>query len=161
MSDFDPLVTLVEVEGEFKAQTIAVVLESAGIEAHVFVLGNLGLPMPLSPGAKGIPVMVRRSQLERARTTLSESLEVGASVDWESVDVGEETVTLPARRGMAPALMRVVAIIGVSALAAGTALSVLGSSRSAAARVFMVTLIAAVATTAIVGLVRERWNRPS
>lgn len=159
MTDFDPLVTLTEVSGEFEAGMIVAILEDAGIEAHIFVLGNLGLPMPLSPGARGIPVQVRQSQLEQARAALAESKEIGASVDWESVDVGEEP-PFPPRRRTLRSLVRLAAIAlfvgGAAAIVAGG----LGADVSVASRTFAITCVIALVVAAVIEGRRE-WAGPA
>lgn len=156
MSDFDPLVTLIETGGEFEARTIVAVLEDAGIEAHVFVLGNLGLPQPLSPGARGIPVMVRQSRREFAERVLAESRELGASVDWESVDVGDEPPFPPRRRGLRSIMVLGSGVLLVAAAASMTAVG-LGASQSSSARIFMITVAVAFVTLAISSGMRE-WR---
>ncbi len=91
----DPLVTVHEARNEFEARTVAAVLEAAGVPASVFVLANFGLPTPLSPGATGIAVQVHSSRLHAARAALEANRELGASVDWDSVDVGEAEAEQP------------------------------------------------------------------
>lgn len=156
MSDFDPLVTLMEANGEFEARMIVAVLEEAGIEAHVFVLGNLGLPMPLSPGSRGTPVQVRKSALEAARAALKENRELGASVDWDSVDVGAEPPFLPRRRSLR-SFVRLAAMALLIGGAASAIAAVLGANMSVTARVFMISCVATLIVTAILEGMRE-WN---
>lgn len=139
MSDFDPLVPLVDAENEFEARTIIAVLEDAGFEARIFVLGNLGLPRGLAPGARGVPVMVRRSKLDEARVALAESRALGASVDWASVDVGDEMPRWPARGGWMRRLVRLGAVVLLVAIAATFVAVLFGATRSASVRIFTIT----------------------
>lgn len=157
MTEFDPLVTLIEVATEFEARTIVAVLDDSGIEAHVFVLGNLGLPMSLSPGARGVPVQVRASALAAARTALEESLQRGASVDWDSVDVGDEPPFVPRRRTLR-SLVRLGAVaLLAGGAAAGVALS-FGTGPSLTMRTFTITCLITLAVVAVISGLRE-WNQ--
>lgn|GEM_PF-1478474 len=156
MSDFDPLVTLVEVQSEFEARTIVAVLEDAGIEAFVFVLGNLGLPMPLSPGARGIPVQVRQSTLEQSRVVLAECRKVGASVDWDSVDVGDEPPFEPRRRPLR-SLVRLAAIVVLTGGAAAGVTVAIGTTMSVTLRTFALSSLVTLIVMAFMAGTRE-WT---
>lgn len=156
MSDFDPLVPFVDAQGEFEARTIVAVLEDAGIEGHVFVLGDLGLTTSISPGGRGVPVFVRRSMVDRARQVLAESREIGASVDWDSIDVGEEP-PFPPRRRMMRSLVHAFAVMLLVGGAAATAMLLLGASAPVTTRAFFLTLAAAFVVMVIWAGVRE-WT---
>ncbi|MBX3354609.1 MAG: hypothetical protein KF724_02800 [Phycisphaeraceae bacterium] len=150
---------LLEAGGEFEARTIVAVLEDAGIEAHIFVLGNLGLPHSLTPGSTGIPVMVRQSSVEQAKAALEASKQLGASVDWDSVDVGPEPEFPPRRRR----LKTVIAMGGIAILlAGGVALSaaMFGVTSSTASKIFVFTLAAAFVTAVISSALRELRQQP-
>lgn len=91
--DGDPgrLVRLVNASTEFEARTIIAVLESYDIRAFAFAgtLPSFGFADPALGISKPVPVQVAAADLERAREALRDAKEVGASVDWDSVDVGE------------------------------------------------------------------------
>ena len=87
---------VVRVPSEFEAHTIAAILHEAGIEATVAA----GAPswtgqVDISPGAQGSAVVVRSTDLRRARTVLDESDRDSIDLDWDQVDVGERDDNLP------------------------------------------------------------------
>lgn len=143
MSDFDPMEPFMEASSEFEARTVIAVLEDAGIEANIFVLGNLGLPHALTPGAKGVPVYVRRSQRALAERALAESRQIGASVDWESVDFGDAPSPPMPRR--APRLWTIIGRSAVVAVAAGAVASLvawaMGASSVAATEAIATVIV--------------------
>lgn len=103
----DDLVTVVSCATEFEAATKVAVLEDAGIDAFVFGIAHSSLPL----GQKflAVPVQVRAADLERAKAVLSENKVESASVDWDSVDIGEREDELPLRK---PGRMPLPAKIG-------------------------------------------------
>ncbi len=81
---------VVRVPTEFEAHTIAAILHESGIEATVAP----GAPswtgqVALSPSGQGSAVVVRTSDLQRARTVLRESDRDSIDLDWDEVDVGD------------------------------------------------------------------------
>lgn len=87
----DGLVTVFSAASEFEARTVASVLEEAGIEAVVFPTAISMLGFQLAAQALGgIPVQVRPEDEERARGALRLHKYIASSVDWDSVDVGDE-----------------------------------------------------------------------
>lgn len=90
-----------EASTEFEAQTIAAVLEDAGIKAQVFALGA-ALGMGMGPAFGRVLVQVGERDVEPARAALKDARFIGASVDWDSVDIDDsqaevERPALPAR----------------------------------------------------------------
>lgn len=108
------LVTVFTAATEFEAQAVAAVLEEAGVDAVAFPLSTngLGVGMSLASGALGVPVQVREEDVERAERALKENAFLAASVDWDSVDVGEE-------EGGSPPLPRWALWAGHAAVRAG------------------------------------------
>ncbi len=117
---------VVRVPSEFEAHTIAAILHEAGIEATVVA----GAPswtgqIDISPGAQGSAVVVRSTDLRRARTVLDESDRDSIDLDWDAVDVGERDdnlpltpvgrMPLPAKMAaaMAAAILIITALLGV------------------------------------------------
>jgi len=86
------LVTVHVATSDFEAQTIAAVLRDGGVDAAVFgaALGAFGLTGSGSRLLGGVPVQVRAGDLERAKGVLRANKYLADSVDWDSVDVGEE-----------------------------------------------------------------------
>lgn len=91
-ADPSELVTVHVATSDFEAQTIAAVLRDGGVEAAVFgaALGAFGLTGSGSRLLGGVPVQVRAGDLERAKGVLRANKYLADSVDWDSVDVGEE-----------------------------------------------------------------------
>lgn len=90
---------------EFEAQTLVVVLEEAGIPASAF--GSVRSTLPLGARFTGVPVQVRRGDLERARVVLERRRTESADIDWDAVDLGaREDDVPPARPGRMPVLAR-------------------------------------------------------
>lgn len=87
--DPDSLVTLLTADSQFAAHTIVAVLEDAGIEAVAFDATAAGLGLGISSGMIGVPVQVRRADLERARIALDQNASDSIDVDWNAVDVGQ------------------------------------------------------------------------
>ncbi len=92
-SDPDALETLRTVNSEFEAHTLVAVLREEGIEAHVFAAMHASLP--LGQRRFGVPVQVRRADLERARAALEKNATDSVDLDWDEVDVGEREDQLP------------------------------------------------------------------
>ncbi len=92
-SDPDALETLRTVGSEFEAHTLVAVLREEGIEAHAFAAMHASLP--LGQRHFGVPVQVRRADLERARTALEKNATDSVDLDWDEVDVGEREDHLP------------------------------------------------------------------
>ena len=86
----DELVVAVSAVSEFEANTKAIVLRDAGIDAWVMpgdrgwsgVAGNMMT-------TKGVPVWVRSHDLDKARQALESQIADSVDIDWEEVDVGE------------------------------------------------------------------------
>ncbi len=86
----DDLVILTTAGAPFEAHSIAAVLAEREIDATV--LDTADADVPLEHAYRGVPVMVRRADLDRARAALAED-----AVDWDAVDVGEREDDLPLR----------------------------------------------------------------
>lgn len=102
--DPDQLVTLTTAPTDFAARVAAAVLQDAGIEAFVF--GSAGTAVGLTVSAQpsigrdgepiwGVPVQVRRQDLEQARATLLANRADSVDIDWDQVDLGRREDTLP------------------------------------------------------------------
>jgi hypothetical protein len=89
----DDLVTVLMCATEFEAATRVAVLNEAGIEAFSF--GGVQAALPLQAKFLQVPVQVRAGDFDRAKAVLEENTIVSASVDWDSVDVGEREDHLP------------------------------------------------------------------
>lgn len=86
--DPDSLVTLLTADSQFAAHTIVAVLEDAGIEAVAFDATAAGLGLGLNSGMIGVPVQVRRADLDQARAALDKNASDSIDVDWNAIDVG-------------------------------------------------------------------------
>jgi hypothetical protein len=68
-------------------------------------------------------VQVRAADLERAKATLSENKVEAASIDWDSVDIGEREDELPlSAPGRMPWLAMIGWLVAVAGLVAGLVL---------------------------------------
>ena len=125
--DPEALVTLTKQPTEFRANIIVVTLRDAGIESRAFGTGTSWLGLRLSPGIRGlsgVPVQVRRKDLQQAREVLNARLRESGDIDWNEVDVGagendDSDSTTPAR-------MPLVAQLGFGVIVAILILSVIG-----------------------------------
>ena len=100
-SGLDPrmLVEFTSTRTEFEGQSIANALESRGIPARVFAAAaNMA---QLEGGiSNNVRVMVRRSDLTRARDAMRDVRQASVDLDWNEVDVGEPEpgTILPTKR---------------------------------------------------------------
>ncbi len=111
--DPDQLVTLTCATSEFTAHILVAILADAGIDAHAFastgtVIGVTGLTQ--NP-RWGVPVQVRRHDLEEARAVLQENRRDSVDIDWDMVDVGhtQATDSPPSTQSLLPAMAWCVA----------------------------------------------------
>ncbi|MDA0214143.1 MAG: hypothetical protein O2875_02130 [Planctomycetota bacterium] len=83
------LVTVHLATSDFEAQTVAAILRDREIDVAVFstAIQAFGCGDRM---LGGIPVQVRSEDLERAKAALRSNKFLADSVDWDSVDVGEE-----------------------------------------------------------------------
>ncbi|MDZ4830231.1 MAG: DUF2007 domain-containing protein [Phycisphaerae bacterium] len=118
--DLGPLVTAYEAEHEFEARAVVVVLADAGITAFVFAGGTVGYSDPIFGMSSRVPVQVAESQVEQARRALREAKYVGASIDWDDVDVGESEpesrLFVPLTQAVGRALAMIGWVVGVAAI---------------------------------------------
>lgn len=86
------LVTVHLATSEFEAQTVAAILRDREIDVAVFgaAIQAFGLDGVGNRMLGGIPVQVRAEDLERAKSALRANKFLADSVDWDSVDVGDE-----------------------------------------------------------------------
>jgi len=86
----DELVIAAEGATEFEAQTKAVLLKDEGIEAFVFPAERAWTGgLAIGPNVRGVPVWVRKGDLERAASALKQRIADSVDLDWSEVDVGE------------------------------------------------------------------------
>jgi hypothetical protein len=110
--DPDDLVTIITTETEFEAQTLALVLRNAGIEAVTF--GSSFSALPVQQHWNRVPLQVRRRDAERARARLIVVKQESIDIDWDSVDIGEREDRHPLTPiGHVPALARVGLVVGI------------------------------------------------
>jgi len=90
-TDPDQLVTLTTATSEFTAHLTIAVLADAGIEAFSFgsTSTTFGLTGEAMQARWGVPVQVRRSDLDRARNALTANKRDSIDIDWDMVNVGD------------------------------------------------------------------------
>ncbi len=97
MSETDPnqLVTVTCATSEFTAHILVAILEEAGVDARTF--GSTGTTLGISGLSQsprwGVPVQVRRGDLEQARAALQANRRDSIDIDWDMVDVGTSGAT--------------------------------------------------------------------
>jgi len=109
--DPDDLVTIITTETEFEAETLALVLRNAGIEAVSF--GSTFSALPVQQHWNRVPLQVRRRDAERAKAHLRAVKSESVDIDWDSVDIGERVDRTPLTPvGRMPILARVGLVVG-------------------------------------------------
>ncbi|MBC24228.1 MAG: hypothetical protein CMJ32_09975 [Phycisphaerae bacterium] len=88
MNDGDTLETLLKVRSAFEAESIVALLADAGIEAHVFDIADIGIPLGLNPTAARVPIQVPAGRIEEARKAIEEARLEASTIDWSTIDVG-------------------------------------------------------------------------
>jgi hypothetical protein len=91
MSREKDLVTLIVPPSEFEANLLAIVLRDHGIDVFVFASAHLGIGVPLSHGRFGVPMQVRREDVEEARQILLDNRRDSVDIDWDELELeGDE-----------------------------------------------------------------------
>ena len=118
------LVTLIVPQTEFEANILAIVLRDHGIDAFVFAAPALGSGVPLSGGTIGVPLQVRRDDLERARQVLIDNKRHSIDIDWDELELsGSETEPYVVKQ--MPVSARIAFFFAVTAVLAGMAFIIL------------------------------------
>jgi hypothetical protein len=108
----DDLVTIKQARNEFEASIIVASLKDEGIEAFSF--GMFRNILPVDSRFTGVPVQVRRSDLERAKQVLEQRADASADLDWDEIDVGEREDRLPLREpGRMPWPARIALVVAI------------------------------------------------
>ena len=88
--DPDQLTTITTATSEFSAQLLVAILNDAGIEAFAF--GSTGTALGITGQSTnprwGVPIQVRRKDVEAAKTILLANKRDSVDIDWDMVDVG-------------------------------------------------------------------------
>ena len=80
------LVTLVFPQTEFEANVLAIVLRDHGIEAFVFATPSIGVGVNLAGGQHGVPLQVKREDVEMAKKVLLENKRHSIDIDWGELE---------------------------------------------------------------------------
>ncbi|MAI67604.1 MAG: hypothetical protein CMJ26_06985 [Phycisphaerae bacterium] len=81
------LVTLVSPSTEFEANLLAIVLRDYGIDAFVFATSTIGIGVNLSGGTVGVPLQVRREDIDMARQVLLDNKRHSIDIDWDELEL--------------------------------------------------------------------------
>jgi hypothetical protein len=131
--DPDALVTLIAAASEFEAQTIVAILKEREVDAVAFpsVTQTLGFDGLGGSPVGGVPVQVRRRDVERATSALRANRFFADSVDWDAVEVGEEDPTAQRLGAKGPVLAfgRIMVACGAVAFALIAAFTLIGLLR--------------------------------
>ncbi len=120
-ADPDQLVTLTTATSEFTAHLLLAILEDAGIDAFTF--GSTGTTLGVTGQSTnprwGVPVQVRRRDLDRARSTLQANRRDSVDIDWDMVDVGAEVQGTGQHAGGPPVAARFAWMVAVTLVLIG------------------------------------------
>ena len=83
------LVTLVCLPTEFEANILAIVLRDNGIDGFVFATPTIGVGVGLNLGQLGVPLQVKREDVENARQVLLENKRHSIDIDWDELEAGD------------------------------------------------------------------------
>ena len=135
------LTTLLETRTEFEARAAAVVLEDAGIRCLVNVPSIQSCVLGAGGVIGTVRLQVRARDVQRAQQALAAAREEGASVDWDSVDIGPDDdpeVRHAGRGAPGASALKPIARVGmwcaVLLVLAGILLPLIGAIRAALAR---------------------------
>jgi len=84
------LVTLICPPTEFEANILAIVLRDHGIEAFVFATPAIGVGVELSSGWRGVPLQVKKEEVEIARQVLLDNRRHSIDIDWDELQISDE-----------------------------------------------------------------------
>jgi hypothetical protein len=84
------LVTLICPPTEFEANILAIVLRDHGIEAFVFATPAIGVGVELSSGWRGVPLQVKKEDVEIARQVLLDNKRHSIDIDWDELQISDE-----------------------------------------------------------------------
>jgi hypothetical protein len=84
------LVTLFCPPTEFEANVLAIVLRDHGIDAFVFATPTIGVGVGLNSGRLGVPLQVKREDVELAKQVLLENKHHSIDIDWGELEVGND-----------------------------------------------------------------------
>ncbi len=84
------LVTLICPPTEFEANILAIVLREHGIEAFVFATPAIGVGVELSSGWRGVPLQVKKEEVETARQILLDNRRHSIDIDWDELQISDE-----------------------------------------------------------------------
>ncbi len=113
------LVTLFCPPTEFEANVLAIVLKDNGIEAFVFATPTMGVGVGLNAGRLGVPIQVKREDLEMARQILLDNKQHSIDIDWNELGVGDDddSVFVPKPMPIAAKVALVFVVLAFVAMA--------------------------------------------
>jgi len=113
------LVTLFCPPTEFEANVLAIVLKDNGIEAFVFATPTMGVGVGLNAGRLGVPIQVKREDLEMARQILLDNKQHSVDIDWNELGVGDDddSVFVPKPMPIAAKVALVFVVLAFVAMA--------------------------------------------
>jgi len=90
IEDPNQLVTITTATSEFVAQILVAILDDAGIDAFTF--GSTGTALGVTGQSTnprwGVPLQVRRRDVDAAKAALQANRRDSVDIDWDMVDVG-------------------------------------------------------------------------
>ena len=113
------LVTLVCPPTEFEANILAVVLKDNGIDAFVFATPTVGVGVGLTAGRLGVPLQVKKEDVEAARQVLLENKHNSVDIDWSELELGDDDYSEFVPIKLAPVAARIAFFCVILALISG------------------------------------------
>jgi hypothetical protein len=125
-ADPDQLVTITTATSEFVAQILVAILDDAGIDAFTF--GSTGTTLGMTGHSTlkgwGLPVQVRRRDVDAAKAALQANRRDSVDIDWDMVDVGT-----PAKDGAPhntpPMAARIAWLVAAAVMVLGLILAII------------------------------------
>ncbi len=125
----DDLTTLIEVPTTFEAEAIAAMLAEEDIDAMIIAPSALDVAISAGRRSTAAIVRVRTTDLDRARTAIHDARQTVDDIDWDAMDVDDET-RIPSHAkasrvmmwigfAIAVALIAIVLVVAVIMLFAG------------------------------------------
>ncbi|MDP6986993.1 MAG: hypothetical protein QGG74_03005 [Phycisphaerales bacterium] len=123
--DPDQLVTITTATSEFVAHILVAILDDAGIDAFSF--GSTGTTLGVTGQSTnprwGVPIQVRRRDIDAAKATLQANRRDSVDIDWDMVDVGTSAEEGAPHHGP-PLAARVAWLVAAAVMVLGLILAV-------------------------------------
>lgn len=125
-TDLDQLVTITTATSEFAAQILVAILDDAGIDAFAF--GSTGTTLGVTGQSTnprwGVPLQVRRRDVDSAKAALHANKRDSVDIDWDMVDVGTPAKDSPSSNAP-PIAARLAWLVAATVMVLGLILAII------------------------------------